>query len=118
MIVTGKITSGHEYSDGSRSMEIMFSLNDIDNLPYVQNDASIVKLTIREITYLINLRHTDNNSYLWFSPFCHVFKAEVNPQQGQRMRLTDVLSSAGFRVNDSVDISFEGTTAKLISKKS
>ncbi|MEM5505573.1 hypothetical protein WNY81_11975 [Shewanella frigidimarina] len=116
MIVKGTVTSGNVYADGTRSMEIMFSLNDIDNLPYIQNDASIVKLTIGEVTYLINLRHTDNNSYLWFSPFCHVFEVTGKAQKGQRMRLSDVLIPVGFQVNDSVDISFEGTTAKLMSK--
>ncbi len=118
MIVKGTVTSGNVYADGTRSMEIMFSLNDINSLPYIQNNASIVELTVGKVIYLINLRHTDNNSYLWFSPFCHVFEAAVKSQKGQRMRLSDVLLAAGFEVNDRVTINFEGIKATLMQKNS
>ncbi|CAJ1863923.1 McrB family protein [Aeromonas jandaei] len=97
--VTGKVTM-----PSPTSMEIAIKTLDNEVLGFKLNSPNDINLSIGDISYQAVLRHTDNNSY-WISPFCF--------RNSNKLKLIDVLSSAGFNKNDSVDIYFTGHNGRI-----
>ncbi|MEE1954142.1 AAA family ATPase [Aeromonas sp. 43P] len=101
--VTGKVTM-----PSPTSMEIAIKTLDNEVLGFKLNSPNDINLSIGDISYQAVLRHTDNNSY-WISPFCF--------RNSNKLKLIDVLSSAGFNKNDSVDIYFTGHNGRISPAK-
>ncbi|MGL5324873.1 MAG: hypothetical protein ACRC91_09155, partial [Aeromonas sp.] len=101
--VTGKITM-----PSPTSMEIAIKTLDNEVLGFKLNSPNEIGLSIGDISYQAVLRHTDNNSY-WISPFCF--------RNSNKLKLIDVLSSAGFNKNDYVDIYFTGHNGRISPAK-
>ncbi|BBQ55160.1 hypothetical protein WP2S18C03_42410 [Aeromonas veronii] len=90
------------------SMEIAIKTLDNEVLGFKLNSPNEIGLSIGDISYQAVLRHTDNNSY-WISPFCF--------RNSNKLKLIDVLSSAGFNKNDYVDIYFTGHNGRISPAK-
>jgi len=115
MKVEGTVTSANKYADGTKSLEILFSLKDADKLPYRKDTAAIIQLLVNEQRYLINLNHTKKNKYIWFSPSCHVATEIDNGEliKGAKFLLSNILAKAGYQNRDKIIVDFDGETASI-----
>jgi len=104
VLIVGKVTNPHIYEDGTASVEITFPLDYSEQLPLIRNQRVSINLIVGDQTYIAGLRHTDNNRYIWISPDCNE----------RTVRLSDVISSAGYKKNDKIEIDFEGKNARVI----
>lgn len=98
--VSGTVTIPH-----SGSMEIAIKKLDNEVLNFKLNSPNDILLSIEDVSYQAFLRHTDKNGY-WVSPYCFI--------NGNKIKLIDVLSDAGFKEKDTVNISFAGHNGRII----
>lgn len=108
VIVTGVIRRlGAPYVDGTPRLEIHFPLTDAERLPCQQGTRVAIELWIDEVAYRAGLRSTARNDYLWICP-------DIYDTEGKRMKLGRVLTGAGLRANQNIEIRCEGTALRVL----
>ena len=74
-----------------------------DGLPFQTGERVTVRLHIAGTEYQAGLRATPENKYTWICP-------DVYATGGERLTLGAVLTAAGFRANDAVQLRADGLT--------
>lgn len=92
---------GKPYANGTPRLEIHVPIGRTGTLPVQVNERVFVRLLIAGIEYSAGLRSTPDNKYAQFCP-------DVLGPGGEETNLGSVLTAAGFRANDSVQLLVTG----------
>jgi len=94
---------GRTYKNGFPVLEIHVPINRANGLPYQTGRRVPVNLNINGIEYLAGLRSTSANGYVWICP-------DIYRSRDERYTLGWVLTEAGYKANDSVQLLVKGKT--------
>lgn len=93
---------GRPYSDGTSNYEIHVASEHAEGLPHQVSQRIPVTVTIAGTTFGGGLRATAKNSYVWVCP-------DIVRPDGAKTTLGRVLTDEGFRANDKVNLSVDGS---------
>lgn len=103
-IVDGVVRNlGQPYANGTPRLEIHVPMGRAEYLPVRTGERVPVRLHIAGAEYAAGLRSTPDNKYAWVCP-------DVRGSGDEATTLGRVLSDAGFRANEPVQLLVDGTT--------
>jgi len=94
-------TEGQNYADGTERLFVGFQKDCLGELPAEEGERSPFRLLVDGVRLRAGLRMTANNELAWISP-------DLYDDDGEKRRLTDILSSLGIQKNDTVQVKKEG----------
>ncbi len=108
VVVEGVVRDmGEPYVGGTPRLEIHVPMGRAEGLPVQIGERVPVRLHVAGAEYQAGLRATPVNKYAWVCP-------DMLGSGGEATSLGPVLSAAGFRANDAVQLLTEGSSLTVV----
>ncbi|MBK5275847.1 MAG: hypothetical protein JJE30_12445 [Desulfuromonadales bacterium] len=107
-VVIGKVREvTPKYVDGNARNEIWFDLKYSDRIPCTDGKRVSIDFQIGTNKFVAGVRKSKGTKFIWISP-------DLRDANSKKIRLSQVLSSHGYKTNQSIAIEFNGREASVI----
>jgi hypothetical protein len=103
----GRIRSEGEYADRTDRQYVAVDKREALGFPFQENERVTIQLEIGSEAYEAGVLTTPSQHIVYIA-------ADLRSQEGEKVRLSEVLAEHGFQRNDRVTLQVDGQTVQLI----